>query len=642
MPIQILPARLANQIAAGEVVERPASVVKEIVENSLDSGATSIEIDIEKGGHKRILIRDNGSGIPHEELALALSRHATSKITKLDDLEAICSLGFRGEALASISSVSRLSLSSKPKEQGQAWQAHCEGRDMQVQLNPVAHPDGTSVDVVDLFFNTPARRKFLRTEKTEFTHIDEIVRRIALSRFDVSFSLKHNGKLLRKYPAVKAQSTQQKRLSTICGKEFAEQSIELNSQYQQFELKGWLAQPEQAKSQSDFQYFYVNGRMIRDKLINHAVRQAFEGLVGTDVYPAYVLYLTIEPNQVDVNVHPAKHEVRFHQARLVHDFIYRALTDSLNQYFEQSQQQLGCEVSVLPQAQPNHNYIQPLQRPTSETNVDEHLPSYSNTGDTDNTNNGGDTDTDNANNNSDTSDTSDTDNANNTGDTNNSSKSYRSSGALANKEKAEHLVNSSQVINQSSKNYQQLMTPLQPANLVEQVVTSPGKWLAVTDKKMLVNVKQKFYLLETAVLHLNVMSTLYSNTMPVSQPLLMPVSIKASTKLLARAKALYQPLLENSVEIGWTPSRIILRKVPAGLRQFRWVGCLEDILGCLEKETTEVRKHLLTCIVSNEEMNLIQIQDLWQKFVHTSTNLEHDVAQMGQSVNLKDWLHTYE
>ena len=236
MPIQILPTRLANQIAAGEVVERPASVVKELVENSLDSGATSIEIDIEKGGHKRILIRDNGSGIPRDELPLALSRHATSKIAKLDDLEAICSLGFRGEALASISSVARLSLSSKPKEQAQAWQAQCEGRDMQVQLNPVAHPDGSSVDVVDLFFNTPARRKFLKTEKTEFSHIDEVIRRIALSRFDVSFSLKHNGKLLRKYPAVKLQSTELKRLSSICGKEFAEQSIELNSQYQQFEL----------------------------------------------------------------------------------------------------------------------------------------------------------------------------------------------------------------------------------------------------------------------------------------------------------------------------------------------------------------------------------------------------------------------
>jgi DNA mismatch repair protein MutL len=605
LPIQILSARLTNQIAAGEVVERPASVVKEIVENSLDSGATSIEIDIEKGGHKRILIRDNGSGIPHDELALALSRHATSKITKLDDLEAICSLGFRGEALASISSVSRLSLSSKPKEQSQAWQAHCEGRDMQVQLNPAAHPDGTSVDVVDLFFNTPARRKFLRTEKTEFTHIDEVVRRIALSRFDVSFSLKHNGKLLRKYPAVKAQSTEKKRLSTICGKEFAEQSIELNSQYQQFELKGWLVQPEQAKNQGDFQYFYVNGRMIRDKLINHAVRQAFEGLIGADLYPAYVLYLTLEPSQVDVNVHPAKHEVRFHQARLVHDFIYRALTDSLNQYFEQDQQQPSSEVSVLPQAQPNHDYVQPLQRTATETKVDERSPSYSGT----------------------------------------DNNSYTSSGVLANKEKAEHLVNSSQVINQSSKNYQQLMTPSKPINPAERATTtttSTGQWLAVTDKKILVNAGQKFYLLETMALHLNVISTLYSNTMPVSQPLLMPISIKADTELLTRAKALYQPLLENSVEIGWTPSRIILRKVPAGLRQFRWIGCLEDILRCSEKETMEVRKHLLTCIVSNEEISFIQIQELWQKFVRASVNLERDVAKIGQAVTLEDWLNTHE
>jgi DNA mismatch repair protein MutL len=606
LPIQILPARLANQIAAGEVVERPASVVKEIVENSLDSGATTIEIDIEKGGHKRILIRDNGSGIPHDELALALSRHATSKIAKLDDLETICSLGFRGEALASISSVARLSLSSKPEEQTQAWQAYCEGRDMQVQLNPVAHPDGTSVDVVDLFFNTPARRKFLRTEKTEFAHIDEVVRRIALSRFDVSFSLKHNGKLLRKYPAVKAKSTQLKRLSTICGREFAEQSIELNSQYQQFELKGWLAQPEHAKNQGDFQYFYVNGRMMRDKLINHAVRQAFEGLIGADLHPVYVLYLTLEPNQVDVNVHPAKHEVRFHQARLVHDFIYRALTDTLNQYFQQGQQQPSPEVSVLPQAQPNHDYIQPLQRPKSETGVDEHLSNY----------------------------------------TGASTQSSGASGSLANKGMAEHLVNSSKVINQSSKNYQQLMTPTQPANSLsgstEQATVMSGQWLQVTDKKMLLKIEKQFYLLETRVLHLSVMSKLYSEAMPVSQPLLMPISIKATTDLLAQAKALYQPLLANSVEIGWTPNRIILRKVPAGLRQFRWVEYLENILECTEIETQKVRRHLLTSIVSGEEMSLSQVQELWQQFVHSSDNLEHDVAHIGKQVHLNDWLNAYE
>jgi len=601
LPIQILPSRLANQIAAGEVVERPASVVKEIVENSLDSGASSIEIDIEKGGHKRILIRDNGSGIPHDELALALSRHATSKIAKLDDLEAICSLGFRGEALASISSVARLSLSSKPKDQTQAWQAHCEGRDMQVQLNPVAHPDGTSVDVVDLFFNTPARRKFLRTEKTEFAHIDEVVRRIALSRFDVSFSLKHNGKLLRKYPAVKAQDTELKRIGAICGKEFAAQNIELNSQYQQFELKGWLAQPEQAKTQGDFQYFYVNGRMMRDKLINHAVRQAFEGLIDADLYPTYVLYLTLEPNQVDVNVHPAKHEVRFHQARLVHDFIYRALTDSLNQYFQQGQQS-NPEVNVLPQAQPNHDYIQPLQRPKSET-VDENLPNYTGIG----------------------------------------SHSSDVTGFLANKSMSEHLVNSSQVINQSSKNYQQLMTPTAPVNSLssskERSTIVTRQWLQVTDKKILLKIEQQFYLLETRALHLSVISKLYSEAMPVSQPLLMPISIKATTNLLSQAKVLYQPLLENSVEIGWTPNRIILRKVPAGLRQFRWVEYLEDILSCMETDNKKVRKHLLASIVSSEEISLSQVQELWQQFVLSSDNLEHDIALIGKQVHLDDWLN---
>jgi DNA mismatch repair protein MutL len=601
LPIQILPARLANQIAAGEVVERPASVVKEIVENSLDSGASSIEIDIEKGGHKRILIRDNGSGIPHDELALALSRHATSKIAKLDDLEAICSLGFRGEALASISSVARLSLSSKPKDQTQAWQAHCEGRDMQVQLNPVAHPDGTSVDVVDLFFNTPARRKFLRTEKTEFAHIDEVVRRIALSRFDVSFSLKHNGKLLRKYPAVKAQDTELKRIGAICGKEFAAQNIELNSQYQQFELKGWLAQPEQAKTQGDFQYFYVNGRMMRDKLINHAVRQAFEGLIDADLYPTYVLYLTLEPNQVDVNVHPAKHEVRFHQARLVHDFIYRALTDSLNQYFQQGQQS-NPEVNVLPQAQPNHDYIQPLQRPKSET-VDENLPNYTGIG----------------------------------------SHSSDVTGFLANKSMSEHLVNSSQVINQSSKNYQQLMTPTAPVNSLssskERSTIVTRQWLQVTDKKILLKIEQQFYLLETKALHLSVISKLYSEAMPVSQPLLMPISIKATTDLLSQAKVLYQPLLENSVEIGWTPNRIILRKVPAGLRQFRWVEYLVDILSCMETDNKKVRKHLLASIVSSEEISLSQVQELWQQFVLSSDNLEHDIALIGKQVHLDDWLN---
>lgn len=601
MPIQILPARLANQIAAGEVVERPASVVKELVENSLDSGATTIEIDIEKGGHKRILIRDNGSGIVQEELALALSRHATSKIAKLDDLEAICSLGFRGEALASISSVARLTLSSKPKDQNQAWQAHCEGRDMQVQLNPVAHPDGTSVDVVDLFFNTPARRKFLRTEKTEFSHIDEVLRRIALSRFDVSFSLKHNGKLLRKYPAVKTQGSELKRLASICGKEFSEQSIALNSQYQQFELKGWLAQPEQAKAQSEFQYFYVNGRMMRDKLINHAVRQAFEGLIGDNLYPAYVLYLTLEPNQIDVNVHPAKHEVRFHQARLVHDFIYRALTDSLNQYFRQGQQQPSADTHVLPDAAPKHDYIQPLQRPTSVSNVHENLTGYSSPPE--------------------------------------QPSGY--SGTLANKGMAEQLVHTSEVIKRTSKNYQQLMTS-KLSDTDANVSGELGQWLQVSDSKILIKVEHNFYLVETKALHLSVMSKLYADSMPVSQPLLMPISIPSTADLLTKAQALYQPLIENSVEIGWTPNRIILRKVPAGLRQFRWIECLQEILSSQETETIKVRKHLLTCLIASESLGSVQIQELWQQFTNLTVNPKRDIAQIGTSVALETWLNTHE
>ncbi|OUL57673.1 DNA mismatch repair endonuclease MutL [Pseudoalteromonas ulvae] len=322
MSIQILPARLANQIAAGEVVERPASVVKELVENSLDAGATRIQIDIERGGHKLIRIRDNGSGIDKGELTLALSRHATSKLKTLDDLENICSLGFRGEALASISSVSRLSLSSKPAHQEDAWQAQAEGRDMAVTVKPVAHPNGTTIEVVDLFFNTPARRKFLRTEKTEFNHIDELLKRIALSRFDVSISLKHNGKMVRQYRPVQNENDTIKRVAQVAGKDFLAHASFLESGDEQLNIHGWILPSGMA---TEPQYTYVNGRMMRDKLILHAIRQAFEEVCPNQSIPAFVLYLTIDPRQVDVNVHPAKHEVRFHQARLIHDFILQAV-----------------------------------------------------------------------------------------------------------------------------------------------------------------------------------------------------------------------------------------------------------------------------------------------------------------------------
>lgn len=331
MPIQVLPQQLANQIAAGEVVERPASVVKELVENSLDAGATRIDIDIERGGSKLIRIRDNGSGIMKDELTLALERHATSKIASLDDLEAIVSLGFRGEALASISSVSRLTLTSRTESQHEAWQAYAEGRDMNVTLKPAAHPVGTTVEVLDLFFNTPARRKFLRTEKTEFNHIDEIVRRIALARFDVTIHLTHNGKLVRQYRAVKGDEHQERRLASICGPAFLKQALAVTWQHGDLSIKGWVVTPDSVKSFLDMQYCYVNGRMMRDRLINHAIRQAYQNHLRDDQQPAYVLYLELDPHQVDVNVHPAKHEVRFHQSRLVHDFIYQAVATALQQ-----------------------------------------------------------------------------------------------------------------------------------------------------------------------------------------------------------------------------------------------------------------------------------------------------------------------
>ncbi|WP_340613695.1 DNA mismatch repair endonuclease MutL [Xenorhabdus thailandensis] len=345
MAIKILPPQLANQIAAGEVVERPSSVVKELVENSLDAGATRIDIDIERGGAKLIRIRDNGCGIAKQDLMLALARHATSKIASLDDLEAIVSMGFRGEALASISSVSRLTLTSRPENQAEAWQSYAEGRDMDVTVKPAAHPVGTTVEVLDLFYNTPARRKFLRTEKTEFGHIDEVVRRIALARLDVAINLNHNGKLVRQYRPAKDESQHERRLAAICGTAFVQQALALSWQHDALSIKGWVVDPVNT-AVSEIQYCYVNGRMMRDRLINHAIRQAYQDLIKGEQQPAYVLYLEIDPRQVDVNVHPAKHEVRFHQARLVHDFIYQGVATVLKQRGTGDELALGCQESA--------------------------------------------------------------------------------------------------------------------------------------------------------------------------------------------------------------------------------------------------------------------------------------------------------
>lgn len=373
MSIAILPARLANQIAAGEVVERPASVIKELVENSLDAGATRIQIDIEKGGAKRIRIIDNGKGIDKDELTLALSRHATSKIKNLDDLEAISSLGFRGEALASISSVARLTLTSKPPYQAEAWQAHAEGRDMDVVIQPAAHPDGTTIDVTDLFFNTPARRKFLRTEKTEFAHIEEVIKRIALARFDVTFVLNHNGKPVKNYRRVNDQSQSIKRIGAVCGQAFVDNAITIDCQHDNIHLWGWVAKPSYTRKQNDLCYSYVNGRMMRDKLINHAIRQAYGEFIENDVYSAFVLFLSLDFKEVDVNVHPAKHEVRFHQGRYVHDFIYsvchKALAEQIELEPEYSQENEQSNYFSSSHQHIDSNYIQPLQQVSDVTSA---------------------------------------------------------------------------------------------------------------------------------------------------------------------------------------------------------------------------------------------------------------------------------
>lgn len=327
--IRLLSPRLANQIAAGEVVERPASVVKELVENALDAGADRVDIEMEQGGVKLIRVRDDGSGIAEPDLPLALSRHATSKIVSLDDLESVASLGFRGEALASISSVSRLTLTSRIEAQEAASRVEVEGRDMDARISPAAHPVGTTVEVRDLFFNTPARRKFMRTEKTEFNHVEECVRRQALSRFDAGFTLRHNQRVIQNLRPAESLLDRERRVGALCGQKFIDNAVVIDAEATGLRLWGWVALPTFSRSQADLQYFFVNGRVIRDKLVAHAVRQAYRDVLFNNRHPAFVLYLEVDPATVDVNVHPTKHEVRFRDGRLVHDFIFRTLHKAL-------------------------------------------------------------------------------------------------------------------------------------------------------------------------------------------------------------------------------------------------------------------------------------------------------------------------
>ena len=329
MPIHKLSPLVANQIAAGEVVERPASVVKELLENAIDAKADRIQIDIERGGTRLIRVTDNGEGISRDELELALARHATSKIEHSDDLKAIYTLGFRGEALASISSVAKLKLSSRPQAQDMGWSAIAEGLDMQVKLQPQSLPAGTIVEVRDLFFNTPARQKFLRAERTEFVHIEETVKRIALGSPHVAITLRHNSKVIKRVPAAHNHEQHQQRIGSILGASFLREAIKLDSAIESTRLYGWLSPVDWHQSSSLGQYVFVNGRAVRDRTLNHAIRQAYHDRLPAGRMPAYVLYLELEATQVDVNVHPTKHEVRFSNGRQVHDFMSRVVEEAL-------------------------------------------------------------------------------------------------------------------------------------------------------------------------------------------------------------------------------------------------------------------------------------------------------------------------
>ncbi len=319
--IHILDTTLANQIAAGEVIERPASVLKELLENALDAGAGLIRVVIEAGGTRLIEVRDDGAGIHAGDLDLALRRHATSKIGSLGDLEAIRSLGFRGEALPSIASVARLSLESRPAGEDSGWQLRCEGGEFSGPPVPVAHPPGTTVQVRDLFFNTPARRKFLRTRRTELQHIETLFKRLALVCFDVRLELIHDGRSLLRLARADTAPARRRRLSRLLGKAFSEQAIEIDQTAGELRLRGWLGAPAVSRERNDRQFLYINERAVNDPVCRHAVRLAYDDLLAPGQHPAWILYLEIDPRQVDVNVHPAKQEVRFHETRMVHDFI---------------------------------------------------------------------------------------------------------------------------------------------------------------------------------------------------------------------------------------------------------------------------------------------------------------------------------
>ncbi|MBY6187657.1 DNA mismatch repair endonuclease MutL [Marinobacter hydrocarbonoclasticus] len=544
MAIQVLPPQLANQIAAGEVVERPASVVKELVENSLDAGATRIEVEIERGGNKRILIRDNGKGIDKEELSLALARHATSKVATLEDLESILSFGFRGEALASISSVSRLTLSARTADAAEAWQAYAEGREMAVRVQPTAHPVGTTVDVVDLFFNTPARRRFLKADKTEFTHIEEQLRRIALAREGIHFILRHNGKVVRQYRPASNERQREQRLAAICGGAFTERAFSLTSATDDLALRGYLALDDERARVSDIQYFYVNGRVVRDRLVSHAVRQAMEeaGLPGQ---AGYVLYLSLDPHEVDVNVHPAKHEVRFHQARYVHDFILQALQQGLAQ-----RQQLALQPESEPE--PVAEYTRTPSRPEPIMRDTEAPASWAPAG--------------------------------RSGASTGSAGGARSSGSYGGYQPPP-LRPTSTPSRTAVDNYAHLMQTPAPS---EPATSDRWRWLSQLDSLHgLIQQQHDLRLVRLTLLGRGLLKRELAERLPqglVGQPLLLPVSVPADVSWVTLLEQRDELLRRLGIQLVIQGERLVIRTVPALMRRADLAKVIPELLQWLEAE----------------------------------------------------------
>ena len=368
--IHKLPSLLVDQIAAGEVIERPASVVKELVENAMDAGATRISIEVENGGKKAIRVIDNGIGLANEDMMLAIERHATSKINSLEDLEALNSLGFRGEALPSIVSISRFTLISKTENTDHAFQLNCLGGTCEA-IKPAQHPLGTTIEVRDLFYNTPARRRFLKTDRTEFLRIDELIKRVSLSRFDIGFTLIHNGKTIRSSQGGEQDSNKKMRIVQLCGKDFFDNSFFIDEQRHGMRLSGWVAKPSWNRASADRQFFYINGRMIKDKLIGHAVRQAYQDVLFHGRFPAFVLYFELDPTWVDVNVHPTKHEVRFRESQQVHGFIFGSLNHALSQTKPGSELQANSDIGL------NAANITPVDYSKMQSSLQFNRPAFS-------------------------------------------------------------------------------------------------------------------------------------------------------------------------------------------------------------------------------------------------------------------------